>query len=460
MSRVPIRLRLTAVFALVMAGVLAGVGALVYVRLGDSLDEQLEESLRARADVIAALAQRGGGAGDLTGGVSDAEGFAQVIGPDGSVVAATSGFGDRPLLSTADLVRARSRLIVLDRMRVAEIDGGEARLLAAPARSEGRSLVVVVGASLEDRREALAGLLTQLLIAGPIALALSSLAGYALAGAALRPVEAIRERAAEISAERPGERLPVPRARDELFRLGQTLNAMLARLEAGLARERRFVADASHELRTPLALLQAELELALLRPRPPEETERALRSAAEEVDRLARLAEDLLVLAQAEEGKLPLRRSQIAVRGLLESVARRFALRAEAAGRELVVGSDSEGSLSGDRLHLERALGNLVDNAFRHGTGKVRLEAESTDGAVTLRVIDDGAGFPTEFLSRAFERFSRAEQARSSGAAGLGLTIVEAIARSHRGRVSAANLPGGGAVVTLLLPAQASTSDG
>jgi two-component system OmpR family sensor kinase len=451
-SRVPIRFRLTAFFALVMAGVLAGVGWLVYVRLGASLDEQLDESLRARADVLAALVQQGTGMGDLTGGVSDIEEFAQVIGPDGSVLADTPGLGDGPLLSGADLAGARSTLIILERVPIAGIDGEEARLVATPVRTEGRNLVVVVGASLEDRSEALGGLFTQLMIAGPIALALSSLAGYALAGAALRPVEDIRKRAAEISSERPGERLPLPRARDDLFRLGETLNAMLARLEAGLARERRFVADASHELRTPLALLQAELELALRRPRSGSETERALRSAAEEVDRLARLAEDLLVLARAGEGRLPLRRSEVPIRELLESVAHRFAMRADAAGRIVAVAAPSDGSFSGDRMRLEQAIGNLVDNAFRYGTGQVLVEAESNGDVVTFRVSDEGAGFPPDFLARAFERFSRADEARSGGAAGLGLTIVEAIARAHDGSASAANRPGGGAEVTLSLP--------
>jgi two-component system OmpR family sensor kinase len=452
MSRLPIRIRLTMAFVVAMALVLAGVGLMVYLRLGQSLDEQLDESLRSRADAVGALALGGTGSGDLTGGVmAGDEGFVQVIGPDGSVLAATPGFDRAPLLSPTDVATARSGVIILDRA-VAAVDGGAARLLAAPVRSGGRDIVVVVGASLEDRREALEGLLAQLLVAGPIALALSSLAGYGLAGAALRPVENIRMRAAQISAERPGDRLPLPRARDELFRLGQTLNAMLGRLEAGLARERRFVADASHELRTPLALLEAELELALRRPRSPEETARTLRSAAEEVDRLTRLTEDLLVLAQADEGRLPLRRSEIALGGLLESVARRFATRAEEAGRALIVVSSPDVSLSGDRLHLERALGNLVDNAFRHGIGTVRLQAESVDGMVTLRVFDEGDGFPADFLPRAFERFSRADEARSGGAAGLGLTIVEAIARSHGGRVSAANRPGGGAEVTISIP--------
>jgi two-component system OmpR family sensor kinase len=459
MSRLPIRLRLTAVFALVMAGVLAGVGTFVYLRLGHSLDEQLNESLQARADTLAALVRQSPGLESLTGGVPDDEGFAQVIGPDGSVEAATPGLPAEPLLSAAALARARSRQVIVGRISLEGLDGGEARVLAAPVESGGRRVVVLVGASLEDRHDALQGLLAQLFVAGPIALALSCLAGYALAGAALRPVEAMRERAAQISADKPGRRLPLPRTRDELFRLGETLNAMLARLEAGMARERRFVADASHELRTPLALLKAELELALRRPRSGNETERALRSAAEEVDRLARLAEDLLVLARADEGRLPLRLSEVPVRDLLESVAHRFSMRADAAGRTVAVAAPSDGSFSGDRLRMEQALGNLVDNALRYGSGTVLVAAESKGDGVTFRVSDQGAGFPPDFLPRAFERFSRADEARSGGAAGLGLTIVDAIARAHRGVASAVNRPGGGAEVTLSLPAGSLPAD-
>jgi two-component system, OmpR family, sensor kinase len=145
--------------------------------------------------------------------------------------------------------------------------------------------VTVVGASLEDRASALRKLGTLLLIGGPAALLLASLAGYGVAAAALRPVESMRRRAAEISAGGRGARLPVPSARDEVTRLGETLNAMLARLEAGFEREQAFVADASHELRTPLAILKTEIELALRRARTVDELEAALRSAGEESDR-------------------------------------------------------------------------------------------------------------------------------------------------------------------------------
>ncbi len=450
MSRIPIRLRLTLVFTLVMALVLAGFGAFVYLRLKSSLDEQLDERLMLRADALASLVRSGTAPSDSLGPVGEDE-FAQVLGPDGTLLGATPSFSS-PLLAPDTLARARAGPVVVGRIPVAGIDGGEARIRAIPVESGGETRVALVGASLEDRDDALDGLLTQLLIGGPIALLLASLAGYALAAAALRPVERMRERAAAISAETPGERLPLPPARDELYRLGETLNAMLERLEAGVARERRFVAEASHELRTPLALLKAELELALRRPRPAPELEGALRSAADEADRLALLAEDLLVLARADEGELALRRSEIHARDLLETVARRFSPRAEPSGRTLSVSTPQDPLVSGDRLRLEQALGNLVDNALRHGGGTIRLEAEAENGTVALRVSDEGTGFPPQLLPVAFERFSRTDEARALGSTGLGLAIVDAIARAHGGHASAANRPGGGAEITISLP--------
>jgi two-component system, OmpR family, sensor kinase len=450
MTRIPIRIRLSLAFALAMAIVLASLGGFLYVRLRGELDEQLVVGLRAHADSVAALVRRGGELATGPSLVEEDETFAQVIGSDGRVTdASLLPLRERPLLAADTVERARSETVSVERQSVPGLEENPYRLLATPAGSA----VVVTGASVEDRDEALNSLLTQLLVGGPVALLLSSLAGYALAAAALRPVEGMRRRAQDISSETAGRRLPLPPARDELFRLGETLNDMLARLEAGLLRERRFVGDASHELRTPLALLQTELELALGRPRSRDELRSALASAAEEVDRLTRLAEDLLVLARADEGQLPLRRSAVPVGDLFETVARRFGPRAEASGRALDLAARAGETIHADRLRLEQALGNLVDNALRHGAGAVRLEAERRDGNVTLRVSDEGGGFPASFLPHAFERFARADEARARGATGLGLAIVDAVARAHGGVASAANRDGGGAVVWLTFPA-------
>ena len=445
LARLPIRLRLALAFAAAMAVVLAAIGLFLYLRLGSALDQTIDDGLRTRADDIAALVRqsesglREGGGSRLA---ERGESFAQVLDLRGRVVDTTPQLGERPLLSRDELARAAERPITLERGPLPGIDE-ESRLLGAPVLAQGQRLVVVVGSSLEGRVEALSGLRTQLLVGGPLALLAAALLGYGLAAGALRPVESMRREAAEISAAEPGRRLPVSPSRDEVARLGETLNSMLARLEAALDRERSFVADASHELRTPLSLLRAELELALRRPRSVEELERALRSAAEETERLGRLAEDLLVLARSDQGEFPILRVPLRVSDVFEGVAARFAPRAEQVGRRLESSPSGGLAVAGDRLRLEQAVGNLVDNALRHGTGTVRLSAVERGGAVELHVGDEGPGFAPAFLPRAFERFSRADEARSRGGTGLGLAIVEVIARAHGGSAQAGNAAGG-----------------
>jgi signal transduction histidine kinase len=335
-----------------------------------------------------------------------------------------------------------------------EINGEHVRMLALPVTADGKPIVVVVGSSLEQRTQTLTDLRTQLLVGGPIALLLASLAGYLLAAAALRPVERMSERAATISATSAGRRLPVPAADDEISRLGMRLNEMLARLESALERERTLVSNASHELRTPLALIKAEIELALSEPESAPALAAALRSAGEETDRLSQLADDLLLLARVDSGALPLRRSSVPIREVLDTIATRFERRATDKGRRIEVSAPAGLIALADRRRLEQALSNLVENALRHGSGTVTLRSEEDDGLLTLAVLDEGAGFPAGFTAHAFERFSRADA--SQAGAGLGLAIVSAIAQAHGGTASASNTPAG---VTLSLPAGRVTPD-
>jgi signal transduction histidine kinase len=303
-----------------------------------------------------------------------------------------------------------------------------------------------------DRTESLADLLQLLLVAGPVALLLASLAAYGVAAAALRPVEAMRARAAQVSTAEPDQRLPVPPTDDEIARLGVTLNAMLGRLGEALAHERQFVADASHELRSPLAILKTELDLALSQGRSPTELRAALTSAAEETDRLIQLAEDLLTIAQTDQGELPIRLAPTDIGEVLNGVARRFSRRAEDGGRALEVSVEPGLEAATDRLRIDQALGNLLDNALRYGSGPVGLAAVGRDGSVELHVLDRGPGFAEGFLGRAFERFSRTDASQRDGGSGLGLSIVDSIARAHRGEAHVANREGGGADVWLTLP--------
>jgi two-component system OmpR family sensor kinase len=419
--RLPIRLRLTLAFATAMAVVLAATGGFVYFRLSSSLDNGVSENLDARLIDVSALARRG-----ETGRTTYDEGF-------------------------TDISQGPARLGVYELEQVPGVEGRVRALAASIETPDGRR-TVVVGSSLADRDEALRELLAQLLIVAPVALLLSSLLGYWLARSALHPVEAIRAEAAAISGSEPGRRLPSGDSRDEIARLAGTLNEMLARLERAIERERSFVADASHELRTPLALLKAELDLALRKPRTAAELELSLSSAAGETDRLVRLAEDLLVLAQSDDGRLPLRQDTIGADDLIGSVQEAFRRRADSEGRTIEGESADSFMFTADRVRLEQALGNLVDNALRHGAGPVRLSAFERYGRVELHVLDEGDGFPPDFLPHAFERFGRADQARTSSGAGLGLALASAVAEAHGGTAHAVNREEGGADVWLSIP--------
>ena len=451
MRRLPVRLRMAAAFAVAMALVLAATGLYVYTRVGDDLNQALDQDLRLRGqDLSVVVAHRAAPLTDESGGrlIERGESFAQLLDERGAVVDATRPIGRRPLIAPDELRRALHTATFVDLPSVPGLDE-PARLLAIAVTRGGARYVLVVGGTRENRNETLSSLRTKLLIAGPVALLLATALGYVFAGTGLRAVDAMRRRAADISADRPGERLPVPPANDELRRLGTTLNDMLARLEEALARERQFVADAGHELRTPLALLRAELDYALQHAEDEDELRDALTEASAETDRLVQLSGDLLLIAGSEHRRIPLRVEQIEARQLLESVRNRFVWRAQEEGRELEVAAAAGLTFEGDRLRLEQALGNLVENALRHGAGRVTVEAREADGRVRLRVSDEGAGFPTEFVGRAFDRFTRADPAHAGGGAGLGLAIVDAIAEAHGGTATVLD---GAAGVAIDLP--------
>ena len=453
LSRASIRLRVTLAFAAVMTMVLGATGIFVYLRFSAELDSATNNGLRSRAGDVAALIK------EVDSGLSEgrgsklagrAENFAEILTAQGAVLDATAQLQGHVLLTATELRRAEHGSILLDRGPLLGLR--RSRLLASPVVSRGRRVVVVVGTSTEPLTESRADLLQLLLLGGPIALLLASIAAYGVATAALRPVEAMRSRAAEISTAAPDQRLPVPRTRDEVARLGTTLNEMLERLGEALAHERRFVADASHELRTPLAILKMELELALARGRSREELHTALASAAEETDRLTQLAEDLLVIAQSDQGKLPVTLVETDIAEVFGGVVDRFSRRASDRGRSLDISVEPGLDAPLDRLRVEQALGNLVDNALRYGEGPVKLDARGNHGFVELHVIDAGPGFSAEFADRAFERFSRADASHGQAGSGLGLAIVDSIARAHHGTTRLASNPEGGADVSLILP--------
>jgi len=446
--RLPIRTRLTLISTAMMAVVLAVAGAFLYLRLRADLLQAVDAGLRSRAEAVArSQVPKEGGAL-----IEPDEAFAQVLAADGAVIDTSSGLADQPLLGPATVAGLKEPAFFHATVSTLEEEPVSARLLAVPFHGR----VVIVGAALDDQREALRRLAILLALGGPVALALAAGVGWLVAGAALRPVDRMRAEAAAISADDSTRRLPVPDTGDEVARLGQTLNEMLERLGDALERERRFVGDASHELRTPLANLEAEIELALRRSRSGEELLAALRSAGQETERLVRLAENLLVLAGADRGRLQVARRPVDVAELVASEVSAFVPRASERGIAIETDVPEDFQCELDPMRFRQALGNLLDNAIRHSpSGRpVAVVVRDEGGSLTLEVRDEGEGFPEGFQATAFEAFARADPARSrnDGGAGLGLAIVQAVAEAHGGTAEARNLPQGGASVVVTIP--------
>jgi signal transduction histidine kinase len=440
LNRMPIRLRLALTFAGVMV-VLFGVLFLVlYVRYEAGLDSGISASLQSRAADLALLASESDArlaAHPLL--PRSSEGFAQILSPDGKVLASTPGLANRPLLSPTEVtatIAAPATFQQGDRAelrayRVPELSQtvSGAQGASAPASSQN---VLVVGASLANRDQTLDELETVLFVGGPIALLIACAAGYAVAARALAPVENMRRRAARMFRFESNERLPVSVAHDEIQALGTTLNEMLARVQEVVERGRAFVAGASHELRSPLTILQLELD---------------------DVRRLTALTEDLLVLAQTDQARLPINRERFEAHGAMRVIAERYAQLDGLVGRTVAVEPGPAVWIEADIARLDQALSNLVLNGLRFSDGPVVMRVRSRPDEVELHVLDRGPGFPPEFLPHAFERFSRADPARSRRGTGLGLSIVQGVAEAHGGRVAARNRPRGGADVWVTLPA-------
>jgi signal transduction histidine kinase len=441
-KRVPLRVRVTLASAASIALILAALSFFVYARLQAELVRSADSALRTRAEVIASGIGRAGfdTPDSWTGGLT------QILTPAGHLEMSHGLSG--PGLSPAALRGIREPQFV----SIPAAPGRPALRAFVLPTSEGQRFFVVTGSAMTEVSQTLASLRLLLETAGPAALALACLAAWVLTGAALRPVERMRREAAAISVSQPSRRLPVPAAKDEIARLSRTLNSLLDRLQDARDREQRLLDDASHELRTPLSILKAELDLTLSRAREPEELEAALRSASEETDRLARLAEDLLVLSRARAGGFRIHRMNTSLQVLLGRACAGHQARARDRGARIEYAAPAV-DIPVDPMRVRQALDNLLDNAIRYGPetgGLIRVDATVSGEVATVRMENAGPGFGG-LLPEAFKPFVRggSEVASHSGA-GLGLAIVQAVARAHGGTATAENVPGGARVTMTL----------
>jgi two-component system OmpR family sensor kinase len=470
-----IRGRLVAVY-LLAAVVLGAAGVAMFtVALQHGLRANVDTGLRARATTTAAElgasvvsenldpAPSIGAAGAR---ITDQQSITAVFNPSGRLVDA------QPVqLPASPLTSEQQRHAPAGpTYRTADYAGDPFRFLAVPLQRPDGIWVIVVGESLGAANDAASQVNRALFIAVPVLLGLVGAGAWFLSGAALKPVDRLRADAQDLGEHNPAGRITEPATKDSLNQLARTFNALLDRLHTSLDRQRTLVADAGHGLRTPLAVLQTELETAVRPTRSRADLVDSIDNARQEVMRLASLAEDLLLLAEADGGRPIVRRQLTDISELIDDLARTYSSRADEQNITLRFDRSDILIADVDPVAIRRILDNLIANALRHTPpqGTIVVTADQVPVSVAmrdthfagsavlhLRVADTGPGFPPDFLPHACDRFGRADQSRSRSAtasgSGLGLAIVAALAAAHAGTARAANQPGGGALLDVEL---------
>jgi two-component system, OmpR family, heavy metal sensor histidine kinase CusS len=466
MKGMSIRLRLTLWYGLVLAIVLAVFGGAVYVAMRHELLARTDVALGGELDEISEDVQAAKDWTRLAEQLKRRFARHEMYEFQVSRVSGEPFFqSDRLKPQRFSVPRVPSSLKHLDFESVAlgtesvSLDSlGHLRLMSGLVSGPDGPVVVQSATSLASIDLELAELLTVLLISGPLALVCALGGGYMLARKALAPVDRMVHTADQITATQLDRRIDVTNTDDELGRLARTLNGMIARLERSFDEVRRFTADAAHELRTPLAVLRNEAEVALRKPREPEQYRRVLEDQLEELERLSRLAERLLFLCREDAGLVPMSRELVRLDEVVEDIAEHMRVVAEEKGVTLETDGIVPSQINGDEDQLRRLLFNLLDNAikFTPATGTVTVESACVDARVRIVVSDTGIGIPPEHLPNVFKRFYRVDPARGRdvGGAGLGLAIARSIAEAHGGSIELESTVGKGTRAILTLPAE------
>ncbi len=476
-GKMPIRLRLAAIVAVVAAVIVLGGSIAFDASLAGGIRATIERSLvrragRVEADISAhTLPLATGGAGSSTVVLQPDQSLVQVIGPAGNLEYTTEVAGALPLVNGAGLHEARNHLVWIEASRAV---WKNAHLLLVKTFTLGSEQTVVVGASMDQMNDSLSRLHDALFIGGPLLILLAAAGAWVLTRGALRPVEHLRAQAEAISDAGLGTRLTDPRTHDELSALAVTLNALLERLYASQSQQRGFVAAASHELRTPLAALKAELELACGPGKSVESFQETLDVVNHRVEDMIYLSEQLLTLAQGEEltqgmtqehrGELPMQSAVQLLEPLIAESLSAYQASAARKGIDLLLDAEPDIACMVDGMGFRRVVENLLDNAIRYAPANSFVEvglhrhysSESGDMAV-FEVIDHGQGIPESFLPKAFDLFTRADPSRGAAGdglkgSGLGLAIVRMFVKRFGGFAGITNLPNGGTRVFVQLP--------
>lgn len=460
----PLRVRLTLWYGSALALVLIVFSVVLYAMTARNLRDAVDESLEDTATIAVRSLEEGGFLPLLNDKellshfpeLARIDKFFQIFSPSGTITISSPNIKHHEVpLSRTALEAAFAGQSIFESARYP--NEPPLRVISMPIMYRSNLLYIVqVGTSMESVGETLHRFMILLIVAIPIAMAVSLAGGWFLAGRALRPVDAITLAAQRIAAGDLSQRLSMPAAQDEIGRLAAIFNNMIDRLDVSFRQIRQFTSDASHELRTPLTVMKGETDLILRRPRPMEDYKSVLESNLEEIDRMTRIVDELLFLSRADMGEVKMEAVPVALEALVEDVHRQARLLGHDRDIEVVLGTVMPVVVQGDDLRLRELLLNLVENAIKysHPGGKVEISLVKDKQEARLSIADHGIGIASVDHKKIFHRFFRTDVARAhtKKGTGLGLAICAWIADLHKGRVEVQSDLGQGSVFTVVLP--------
>jgi heavy metal sensor kinase len=458
------RFRLTAWYAALLALTVIALGGAVYLGLKQYLTATLSDQLSLQANQIAETWLRHIAASGEDYVVDEIEEhlspeitnrFIRVTRPDGSLLYQSSAPRDQ---SFDPSMIGRPNPARTTGSREEHLSGESELLIYTSAHSVAGSgtFLIEVGAPYNQIENTLHGLVMIFAAMLPVALGLAIGGGYILMKRALRPVDEITRAAESITSRNLSERLPIPDTGDEFERLSATLNRMIERLEQSFHQVIQFTADASHELRTPLTILRGEMEVALRQNQLNPAARELIESVLEETEKLSKMVENLMTLSRLDSGELKLERSRCDLAALCRETVEQTSLLAEDKAIRLEYVAPHTLEINADPLRLRQIMINLIDNAIKYTPpgGHVRVAVAPEHDVATIEVSDTGQGIPEDAVPYIFDRFYRADKARSRelGGSGLGLAIVKAICELHGGRIQVESAVGQGTRFRVEIP--------
>ena len=459
----PIKWKLTLWYGGILALILVTFSSGVYIYFKNSLQKSIDTKIKSIAEVLASSMTETHNQslfGNFERYLENALGkkpkgkFIQIIDASGKIGARLNDLEAEAVpVSFVTLEKALKGEIVYETIETAR---PRLRMITMPIVEHKKIISIVqVGSSLEEFEDTMKRLLIIMIISIITSISVTIVVGYFMAKKTMKPVDQIRRAAVNISSNNLDERIDIKGRKDELGRLAETFNAMISRLKDSFQRINQFSIDVSHELKTPLTILKGETELALRKERTNEEYKRSMQSNLEEIDRMSRIIDDLLLLSKTETKDIGMNLEKVDLRDLLADVCMNMKLFGENKGVEIVVKELEDIRLVGDELKLRRMITNVVENAIKYGHrgGHVIVSSYKQNGFACVNVEDDGPGISPGDIKYIFDRFYRADRSRKrASGSGLGLSISKWIAEAHKGSIDVQSRPAAGSVFTIKLP--------